>query len=260
MSTTIAAVKAKIDKQATGIKWAIGAAVVLLAALIGAFVIKGLVMLIVGIALVLLLVNGGSVLANKFKLWKYAALKADARKSPIETLQTEYAADKVKLAERLEKIVKFSAKCKDYKDKLDGFIRGFPQDAAKFQTVYEGMVALLMQRKRKYAEAKLALEDREKEIQRADAIWQMVLASADLKEEAGDVEDEYISKLKQETALDAVRSGFNKSMADLDVLLMEEVDITTPALTHQPPDVIDMGKVVEFAPTPVPVERSNTKR
>jgi hypothetical protein len=184
--------------------------------------VKGLVGIGIAAAVGLAVVNFAPVVAMKFANWKLSAVKAEAARNPIETLQNEYADRGVALASFREAINNFSASVKDFHDKLAGFKEKFPQDAEKFEDQLSKMKRLLEVRRSKYKEAQEALAKFETEIHRADAIWQMGLEAAKMNAAAGMTDQDFMAKIKVETALDSVSKTMNVAFAELETSLIEE--------------------------------------
>lgn len=249
---------ASIGKKANLVKWGVGIGAVILFGFIGAFLVQGLVSGIFLLLLILGITEFGPVLGMKFKNAKIAAIKAEARKTPVETLQVQYQEKEQRLNVTKEKIFKFATKVKNYEMQVKDFVVRFPSDAMMFQDTLAAMQALLDRRRTKWQESRKNLEDFGSVIVKADAFWQMALATAEIKEAAGQMEDNFIERLKKETALSSVQEALASSLADLDQMMMEEIDIKTPsssptAIEHQPSNVIDIqAKVVSS----VPVNRS----
>lgn len=242
--------KAKLDKQSKVTKWVLGIGAFAVAGVVSTFIVLTLMKVIIIAALVAAVTYGGPVVLERMKIAKLEAFKAMARKSPVETLQIEHikAIEANKL--KLEKIIKFGGTVKNFGDKVKGFKTKWPEEAPQFEEKFKNMDTLYRRRMQKWKEVDLALKNEEAEIEKGDDIWEMVLASADADEEAGTQEDMFISEMKKKTAWGTIRAGYNESVAQLDALLLEEVDISeTPsvAITHQPPNVIDMGAAVEVS-------------
>ncbi|MFT3870895.1 MAG: hypothetical protein QM715_20775 [Nibricoccus sp.] len=194
--------------------------------------IKGLVGLIVAAAVSLVVVNlipwFSAIVAN----WRLKALKHEAAKNPIETLQNDYRKRIEALQAFRQSILNSKAEVASFRDKLDGFKKQYPADAAKFDEQYHQMLALLKLRGKKYEEAKGNLERYDGEITRAKAIWDMAQAAAAMNKAAGVDADEFFAKIQVETALDSVQKNLNLAFADLEMSLVDE---KSPAGTNAIP-------------------------
>lgn len=172
-------------------------------------------------------------MAMKFANWRLAAIKHEASKNPIETMENEYAA-KVEMLQRMKESIRvFFASVKAFHGKLSGFKEQFPNDAKQFDDQYAAMTQLLELRKTKYQEAKASLEKFDNVIQRAKAIWNMAQEAAKMRNAAGADVDEFYSRLKIETSLDSVTAAMNNSFGDLELALMDEKPMATVVVMPQ---------------------------
>jgi hypothetical protein len=247
--------KKQVDRKANVLKWIVGLGAL---AVFGPLVLSGLLAgaaaLVIGAAVfaaVQLAPAGAKWLVNKRTELEIAeanrhlqALKAEARKNPVETLQNVYMEKESALNVVNGKIMKFATKVNEFGLKVNAMKRDFPQDAEAFQKIHEDMKELLERRREKWKVSRSELDAFAKQIERASAIWDMTQATADLRESAGHLEENFMQRLRRETALDSVQSSLAASMAELDQLMMEEIDLQ-PKLTHQPQDVIEVKATVK---------------
>ncbi len=174
-------------------------------------------------------------------------IKAEAAKNPIETLQNEYLRRTQSLNERKEKIETLAAKTAGFGTKLSQFKRDYPSEAHVYQDIYDKMVLLLQRSRGQWVLAEKQLDSFDREIEKAKAKWDMALAAADLRKDAGNVEAEFFAKLRVECSFDAIELGMNSAFAQLDTLLMESeavqalpsstktvVEIETPTTAKTP--------------------------
>lgn len=159
----------------------------------------------------------GAMVAN----WRLKAIKYEAAKNPIETLQNNYGERKRALQQFRDSINSFIGEVRTFGDKLEGYKNDYPQDATKFEEQYQNMRALLEQRKLKFADARASLDLYEKQIQRANAQWEMAQAAAQMNKAAGVDGSEFLTKIQTETAFDAVQKGLNSAFSDLELSLMD---------------------------------------
>lgn len=165
------------------------------------------------------------VIIAKIQNHKMTLLREEAAKKPIETLYNQHAEKEAVLSTVLQQIEKFATKVKNYELKLVALEQQFPQDVAQFQEVYDAMSTLLKRRIEKYREAKAKNEISYQEIGKFAALWEMALASADLRESAGLLEDTLVQRLQKDSAIGAIQMGVAASMAELQTLMLEEVTI-----------------------------------
>lgn len=223
-------------------------AVALIAAPLVYMIIKGLVGLIIAGVLGLAILTFAPVISMKFANWKLKAIKAEATRNPVETLQNVYAEKLQQKAVIKQKITVFRAKTAGFADKVEGFKERYPQDAAKFEDQLQKMRQLLARREQKYTKIKKDLEQFSSVIERADAIWQMGLAAAEMNEAAGVFDGEQMyERIKVETALESVQDSMNMAFSEMESDLMagDEIpmveEVAPPAIEHQPADVIPLN-------------------
>lgn len=198
--------------------------------------VKGIVGLMIAGGLGLITINTAPVIAEWFSDWRLKAIKMAAMANPIETLQLDYAQRQEALGRFKDNIKTFDTSVRNFQDKLEGFKIKFPKDTAKFQDTYDKMHQLLDLRKRKYKDAEKTLALYDGEIDKAKAIWEMGQEAAKMNQAAGMKED-YMAKIKVETALDSVTTSLNSAMSDLETSLIEE-DAEKALLEHK--DIIDV--------------------
>lgn len=239
-------------------KWIVGIGVAALAAPIiwmAAYAMVGLaalglVTLVIG-TVGLAVINYAPVFMTKMANHKIELLKQEARTKPIETLQRQYQQKLQALEAFKEKIQKFATKVKLYDQQMVAFKQNFPSEASQFEETSQKMNALLRARQAKWQEGREKLDIFWKEIEKFDAIWQMTMASADLRESAGDLDDTFHQTLQRSTAINSISEGLASSMAELDILMMEEVKIAQPAsLTNSPSPVLDVQARTVDQPVP----------
>jgi len=236
VESQLAEIPGKTAKWANKMKWIAGLGVCIL---ISPFVLMGIGGLVGGMTFIIIAYAASqfvpyfvSKISNKKKEMMLAeanrhlaALKAEARKNPVETMQNVYREQALVLKDRADKIQKFATKVNKYGMQLKDLKAKFPGDASSFDQVHADMTLLLKKRQEKWVEASDKHKQSASEIERCQAIWEMSQATLDLRESAGDVETEFLQKIRTDTAIDAVRDSLASSMADLDALLMEEVPL-----------------------------------
>ena len=186
--------------------------------------IKGLIGLLIAGAISFTAIQFLPYFAALVGNWRLKALKHEASKNPVETLQNIYNEKDAALKSFLQSINTFAAKIKTFESKLDELSKSFPSEVPKFEEQKSQMIQLLAVRKRKYKEAQANLVAFDLEIKKADTIWQVSRAAADATKAAGMNEDEFFAKIQRETAFDAVQESLNVSFAELETALMEEND------------------------------------
>lgn len=195
--------------------------------LVGPFIfvaIKGLIGLVIAAGVSLVAINFTPWFAAKVANWRLKALKHEASKNPIETLQNEYQSRQQALVSFEQSIKAFSAEVIGFKEKLAGFKKSYPAEAPRFDEQFSQMQALLNSRKEKYKLAHQNLSVFDGEISKAKAIWEMAQAAAAMNRLAGVDEAQFLAKIQVETALDSVQKSMSIAFSDLEISLLEEPD------------------------------------
>lgn len=226
----------KKRRLSTGVKWGLGLAAALIISPVIFMIVKGLVGLAIAGVVGLAIINFAPVLSMKFANWKLKGIKAEAARNPVETMQHVYMEKESSLAAFLDGIEEFATEVNNFEDELATFKRQFPNEAPKFDKTFDAMQTLLKRRRQRYSEAKNALYQFSAEINKADAIWKMGLAAQKLTKAAGQTDDDFMQRIKTETAIDSVQSSLNRAMAELETSLLEE----TPAIGYSSADVIEL--------------------
>lgn len=199
---------------------------------------------------------------------RLSLVKAEAARDPIGTLEQESLRKAQALNERKDKIEALAGKTASFHSKLDSFKRDYPQDAASYQEIYDKMMLLLKRSRAQWVLAEGQLDAFDREITRAKAKWAMALAASDLRKDAGQVESEFMAKIKVECSFDTIETGMNSAFAQLDTLLMESDaqqalpssgGASTAALPAASGSVIDADYTTpDAAPVSAPSRRSRS--
>lgn len=234
------------EKIATRLRWAIAGLAALLVSPIIFFVIKGAIGLAVAAVVGLAIVNLAPWVSMKFANYRLRLVKAEAARNPVETLQNVFAERSQKKAVFKTQITAFRAKITGFGEKIEGFKATYPRDAAKFENQLNAMKALLARREAKYKKVKSELENFELVIQRADALWQMGLAAAEMNEAAGAFDgDQMLERIKTETALDSVQDSVNLAFSEMESDLLEGDDLEIAdaplAIENRPSGMVAMS-------------------
>lgn len=207
--------------------------------------IKGLIGLVIAGVISVIVVNMIPWFASMVANWRLKALKHEAAKNPIETLENDYKRRHDALVAFRQSILNSKAEVASFGDKLGDFKTQYPADAVKFDEQYRKMVELLRLKGRKYEQAKANLKSYEAEINRARAIWHMAQAAAQMNKAAGVDTDEFFAKIQVETALESVQKNLNLAFAELEMSLADEASAqrSAPALPATSEPAIDAGPV-----------------
>lgn len=180
--------------------------------------------------------------AGIFTVWKFLpwfamkignarlkAIKAEAMKNPVETLQNQLVEKRKALDEFKENIRVFTAQVLSFSDEVKKYVKDGLEDAQVYVEQLAKMRKVLEIRNQKYKDAEQMLVEFEETIQRTDRKWKMACAAAKMNEAAGELEGDVFDKICIETALDSVQQKLNQSFADLEIALLDEKDKTKVA-------------------------------
>lgn len=185
--------------------------------------VGGLIGLGVGIAIV--------VVTWMLRHWFFAVaanlrlklIKAEAARNPVETLQEEYRKEMIRLDERKTAIESLKAHILQFEDKTaemeakypnDPTVGKFKRDITTLNRIYEHRCAL-------WRKARQELDRFKEEIDRGDVIWKTAQAAAAAHEASGLSEEAFFTRLRKETAFEAIKLAYNQSVASLDSALLE---------------------------------------
>jgi hypothetical protein len=219
-------------KIAAIIKVVLFVALGLIAAPVAFLAIKGLIGLIAAAVLAFAAITIAPVVGDMAANWKLKALKDEAARNPVETLQRELLRRQRLLDDQKPKIERFETKILNFEGKLTDFKRQYPEEAPRFERTLSSMRQLLALRKERYQEAKGNLAQFELETQKARAIWEMGQAAKDASE-GGMTEDDFYAKLKTDTSIEAIEESMNQSFASLESSLLESKEPTLPMTTKR---------------------------
>lgn len=144
-------------------------------------------------------------------------IKSEAARNPTETLQEEHRRQSVILEERKGGVESMAGAIKTLDQAIDGLERDFP-DSPELPQMREDqaeLTKLLRARQDDWKQAYVTLGEFAKEIQRVGKLWEVSLAAAKARQQSGLTEDEWISKLKTQTAIDSVRTNLNTQLSAL---------------------------------------------
>lgn len=152
--------------------------------------------------------------AANMRLW---LVKHEAAKNPVETLNAEHLRQSQMLEERKKGIESMAGAIKTLDQTIDALEAEFPdspelpqmrQDQAELEN-------LLRARREDWQQAYISLGEFAKEIQRVSRLWEVSLAAAKARKQSGLTEEEWLSKLKTQTSIDAIRTNLNTQLAAL---------------------------------------------
>lgn len=192
----------------------------LVAAPIIAMAVYGILGIILAAVVLTLAVTFAPWFAMKCANWKLKSIKAEARESPVETLQNEYLRRSTLLEEQKIKVEQFCGQVKTFESKMEVFSQKYPREVPKFQDMLGKMQQLLQVRKDSWRRANLSVNQFADEIQKAQAIWEMSVVASDTADSAGMTDDDFFAKIKTETSIDTITENMNSAFAQLETSLM----------------------------------------
>jgi hypothetical protein len=152
------------------------------------------------------------------------AIKAEAMRNPVETLQTEYVKKQSALAQFKQQLGKFIAEVNNFEAKVREYVKNQLEDADIYVGQLHKMQHLQELRKQKYIDAEDSLADFAEAIRRTDTKWKMACAAQHMNEAAGEMEGDVFDKICIETAIESVQTKLNQSFADLDLALLDDAN------------------------------------
>lgn len=227
------------------VKWAL---VLIAAAVIAPIIylaVKGLVGLALAGIVGLAIVNFAPVVSMKFANWKLRAMKSEAARNPIETLQNQQAEKERDLKTEAEKINAFDGAVETFRSQLMNEAQAHPESAAAGVPTLRQMERLLSFRRMKFKRAADDLRARRKKVELAESRYRVALAAQAVTKAAGETEGTVLDKILEDIAFTAVEDTVNTSMAALRTAIMVEevpaddvdgkhLDARTPLLLETP--------------------------
>lgn len=153
--------------------------------------------------------------------WKLKALKHEAAKNPIETVENEYQKRQVALGQFKESVESYHGKLKSFEQKAEEFAERFPHRATQYTEQLEQMKSLGRAKVKAYNDAKKKLGEFHQKIEEKRAEWEMFLALNEMRD-AASVGEDFQSKLMVDTAFRAVQDSLNTSFSELELILVED--------------------------------------
>lgn len=207
--------------------------------------VKGLVGLALALMVGLAIVNLAPVLSMKFANWKFRALKHEAGKNPIETLQNQQAEKERDLKSEAEKISQFDAAVETFRAQLMAEAQEQPEAAATGVPTLRQMERLLAFRRLKYKRAAEDVKARRKKVELAQSRYRVALLAQEVTKAAGETQGTVLDKILEDIAFNAVDETVNLSMASLRTAIMveeipmddidlQQIDFKTPVMLDAP--------------------------
>lgn len=193
--------------------------------------IKGMIGLLIAGGIGLGVVYMAPAWGRTFANWRLTAIKFEARKNPVETLQNLLNKKTEAAKVYHDQLVTFKAKKKGFSAQVKQYESEGIEDLPIYQEQLAQMNQLEAMKDQKYQEAMAMLDEFAKTIERTQKKWDMACAAAAMNEAAGQVGGDVFDKICQDTAMDAVQEKMNQSFAELDMAFLD----AKPKVTVSPP-------------------------
>ncbi len=217
----------------------------------------------------IIVINAMPVASMKIANWRLRALKAEAERNPIETLQSQQLELVTALDNEANAIKSFDTEVSNFRSSLQKELdNGFPDAAASGLPTLQNMEKLLSFRRVKYKRAQARIVDRAKKIELAESKWRVALAAQKVTAASGETNLNALGQILESIAFGSVESAVNTSMAELRTAIMvEEVPaddkdvIDMPAqIEHNPSQGLDLKVLQQALAEPNTVEGAGNKR
>lgn len=211
-------------RLATMFKWGLGLAGAVLISPVVFLAVKGIVGLIIAVALGYAAIEFAPVFAMKISNRKVKMIVQEAERNPIETMEN-IRIEKTQELERADQdIAEFETEIGNFDDQLEMFKRDYPAEAPRYVMISEKMHDALDAMKQEQSVARRELKNFEAQITKAKAIYRMALAAQRVVRLSKSAEAKVFAQIKQEVAFDAVRTQLNRAFANLNLALERRAD------------------------------------
>jgi len=172
-------------------------------------------------------------MAMKAANLRLKAMKAEAIKNPVETLQIQLVTAQGEVEKSRRELVDFDAALRTFRDEVNGLAKSFPGSEEKFKEQLEEMERGLQAKRDLRNAAIQAMGEFEKVVQRAEAEWRVTQAMINAGKASKSSVDLAVQKILGNTALTSVQNGMNRALADLKTLNLAAppvIDLPRPSL------------------------------
>ena len=186
--------------------------------------IKGLIGLVVAAGISFGVISFLPYFAMKIANWRLKAIKSEAMKNPVETLQNQLVEKTNALQRYQEQLATLMAQISDFADEVKQYIKDGLEDAPVYQEQLDKLKQMLKMRQQKFSQTKQDLADFADSIERAERKWKMACAAAAISEAAGDIDGDIFDKICIETSLNSIQTKLNRSFADIELAFADEAN------------------------------------
>lgn len=222
-------------------------------------VVKGIVGVAIAGVVGLAAITMAPVVGMKFANWKLRAIKNEATKNPIETMEASLINDRGILDRCQNGLTTFAGQVRGFEREVVETIREYPEDATTLNESLASMKKMLETKTIKYKIAIDAFKEKENAIKKAGRMWKMSQQAQAVFDSAGvSGEDDLLNKIKLDTAFDSVNSSLDKALAQLDSEIIELGEITQKnqkkLMSNASPNIAQNSEMT-FIPDYVVVEK-----
>lgn len=201
----------------------IGVAALVISPIIFA-VVQGMVGALIAGGIGLLAVNLAPVVSMKLANWKIKGIVDEATKNPIETMTNLLIEKKKAWKEFKEQVTNAVTARNNFAQKCEQFTKQYPARAPEFQKQLLAMTTMVENKKRALNDAEEALKMGDNKLDEMKAYYDMAKAAQAANAAAGMDTGDLYSKLKLDTAVDAVFESMSKAFAQVEVEAALQLD------------------------------------
>ena len=220
-------------------------------------VVKGIVGLALVAAIALLL----GALTPAFSAWlthlKFQSLRFVIDRAPVEELIQRAKERWDAIAEQRDLLQQQAATLALYKKKVQGIVKNFPEEAPEALANLAQYEQLFAMRVESFKQAKVETERFMRVIDRAEAIYEMAVAEANMGKSFGKNKD-FMAVFREKTAFDAIDKASANAVANLKMALVDndyatKADGAAHAITYDTNNEVVLGNILNVESIAVPV-------
>ena len=232
--------EARRERIATWVKWGVGLGAAAAISPFVFFAVKGLIGLALAAATALVIIQFARPFANLVAAWRMKAIVAVAEANPIETMRDLFMEKSKALEQADVDIQAFDTEIRNFADQVVDFKAQYPEEAEKYDELLERMREALKAMKAEQKLARAELEKFRQSIKKAEAIYKMALAAARVTKLSGRAEAQVFAQIRQEVAIDSVRTQLNRAFSGLDTALERRASVQQALPPAKHAEVIDV--------------------
>lgn len=231
------------------LKWGGLAVVGLIISPIIFMMIKGLVGLGVALLLSAVIYTYLPALAQWATQTKYGALRSIVSRAPVDALIARANERWRLLSEQAELLKQQAAQLQHFKTRVRSFVGNFPEERQSMEEKLQAYERLFALRTDMFKKARADTEAFMKKVDKAEAVYQMAMADAELSKSFGKQRD-FDAFFKEKVAFEAVDEASANSLASLQMALLDEeldkkVDAPVHAINYDSNNRVLTGDILE---------------